>query len=64
MTERERITAERKLYELRCVVDDLSSLTQSDDGLRVLRENAGELRSIERRLQDLQADIRLVELVA
>lgn len=67
MSTRERITAERKLYELRCVVEDLSSLTQSDDGLRALRENMSELQAAERRLRFLQLDIEVqlsVELVA
>lgn len=59
MSDRERIAVERKLYELRCLVDDLTSLTQSDDGLRALRENNTELRAVERRLKDLQLDIQL-----
>jgi len=59
MNTRERITTERKLYEFRCVVDDLTLLTQTDDGLRTLRENEGELKAIERRLKHLLLDIQL-----
>ena len=59
MSERERITVERKIHELRCVIDDLTSLTQTDDGLRALRENEGALKAAENRLRDLQLDIRL-----
>jgi len=59
MSTHERVTTERKLYELRCVVDDLTSLTQTNDGLHTLRENESALKAVEKRLHDLQLDIRL-----
>lgn len=61
---RDRITVERKIHELRCVIEDLSTMTATESGLQALRENAGDINSAQRRLQLLHLDVMAMEKVA
>ena len=55
---RDRTIAERKLYELFSVVDDLTTLAQTEDGARAIVEQFRDLIETERKLHDLVLDAR------
>lgn len=49
------ITAERKIHEIECAVDDLTSLAHTQGGLKALRQS--NLEGIERRIRHLRFDL-------
>lgn len=56
------VTVERKVHEIECAVDDLTSLAHTPSGMKALRNS--NIEGIERRLRHLRFDLMAMSTAA